>query len=305
MENFLLGEYIKQRRLDLGLTQGEVCAGICDTITLSRLENGRQTPSRSRIKAILQRLGLPDSRYIALMSKNELELEALKQEIESCNAFRRVDEGFEKLARLEQLAEPDDQLTRQFILRSRVVLGHAGRRYTHRQALALLEQAIRLTSPRFDPDEVERGLYTVDEIRIISLIAITYSEMDQNRKAADLYYQLLRYIRRHLGEVSTSGEVLPGVLYNYARVLDLCGHYQEGLDYAREGKAACLRYGQYQFLPGCTAIYAECCHFLHRDAESLRCYRQAYYLYQAFGDERNREIVEQEAWRYHSARFED
>ena len=35
MQNFLLGEYIRQRRLDLGLTQAEVCSGICEPITLS------------------------------------------------------------------------------------------------------------------------------------------------------------------------------------------------------------------------------------------------------------------------------
>ena len=29
MQNYKLGEYIRQRRLDLGLTQEQVCAGIC------------------------------------------------------------------------------------------------------------------------------------------------------------------------------------------------------------------------------------------------------------------------------------
>ena len=86
MQNFLLGEFIRQRRLDLGLTQEEVCNGICEPITLSRIENGKQTPSRSRINAILQRLDLPDDRYYALLSKDELEIEALEKEIVACNA---------------------------------------------------------------------------------------------------------------------------------------------------------------------------------------------------------------------------
>ena len=76
MKNVFLGEYIKQRRLDLGLTQEQLCDGICEPMTLSRLENGKQTPSRNRINALLQRLGLPDDRYFALLSKNELEMEA-------------------------------------------------------------------------------------------------------------------------------------------------------------------------------------------------------------------------------------
>ena len=40
MKNVFLGEYIKQRRLDLGLTQEQLCDGICEPVTLSRLENG-------------------------------------------------------------------------------------------------------------------------------------------------------------------------------------------------------------------------------------------------------------------------
>lgn len=81
MKNVFLGEYVKQRRLDLGLTQEQLCDGICEPMTLSRLENGKQTPSRNRINALLQRLGLPDDRYFALLSKNELEMEALQKEI--------------------------------------------------------------------------------------------------------------------------------------------------------------------------------------------------------------------------------
>lgn len=97
MKNVFLGEYVKQRRLDLGLTQEQLCYGICEPMTLSRLENGKQTPSRNRINALLQRLGLPDDRYFALLSKNELEMEALQKEIVACNVTEKVPEGFEKL----------------------------------------------------------------------------------------------------------------------------------------------------------------------------------------------------------------
>lgn len=43
MQNFFLGDYIRQRRLELGLTQEQVCEGICEPITLSRIENGKQS----------------------------------------------------------------------------------------------------------------------------------------------------------------------------------------------------------------------------------------------------------------------
>lgn len=81
MQNILIGDYIKQRRKELKLTQEQVCDGICDPVSLSRIENGKQTPKRSIINALLQRLGLPDARYYALASESELKIEALKKKL--------------------------------------------------------------------------------------------------------------------------------------------------------------------------------------------------------------------------------
>lgn len=213
MKNVFLGEYIKQRRLDLGLTQEQLCDGICEPMTLSRLENGKQTPSRNRINALLQRLGLPDDRYFALLSKNELEMEALQKEIVACNANHRVEEGFETLKKFEQIADHDDQIAQQFILRSKVLLGRLDQRYTPQEQIDLLMQAIRLTVPRFNLDEIERFFYSTDEIKIINQIGIAYSDDGQNKKAADIYYQLLKYVRKHFEETITSVGILPMVYF--------------------------------------------------------------------------------------------
>ena len=41
MKEVFLGEVIRQRRLELGLTQEELCEGICEPMTISRFEIGR------------------------------------------------------------------------------------------------------------------------------------------------------------------------------------------------------------------------------------------------------------------------
>lgn len=305
MQNFFLGDYIKQKRLDLGLTQEQLCDGICEPMTLSRLENGKQTPSRNRINALLQRLSLPDDRYFALLSKNELEMEALQKEIVACNVTEQVAEGFEKLAQFEALAAPDDQIAQQFALRSRVLLGRLEGRYTPMEQITLLMQAIRLTVPRFDLENIESFLYTKDEITIINQIGLAYSDDEQNKKAAEIYYQLLRYVRKHFKETITLIGVLPLVLYNYARVLDLCGRYEEGAALAKEGQDACIQYGHYQFLSGFLEIYAECCFFLGRTNKSAKAYRQAYYLCELIGNKENLDITRKEAKEYLGLVFQD
>lgn len=298
MQNFFLGDYIKQKRLDLGLTQEQLCEGICEPMTLSRLENGKQTPSRNRINALLQRMGLPDDRYFALLSKNELEMEALQKEIVACNVTERVDEGFEKLAQFEQLADPDDQIAKQFALRSRVLLGRLDGRYTPPEQITLLMQAIRLTIPRFDLDEIEHFLYTKDEITIINQIGLAYSDDGQNKKAAEIYYQLLRYVRKHFKETLISIGVLPLVLYNYARVLDLCGRYEEGAEIAQQCRKACIQYGHYQELPRCLEVEAECRHFMGDEETSKELYYQSYYLCKIIEYQIGLEIVKKEAKEY-------
>lgn len=298
MQNFFLGDYIKQKRLDLGLTQEQLCDGICEPMTLSRLENGKQTPSRNRINALLQRMGLPDDRYFALLSKNELEMEALQKEIVACNVTEQVAEGFEKLAQFEALAAPDDQIAQQFILSSKVLLGRLDGRYMPREQIDMLMQAIRLTVPRFDLENIESFLYTKDEITIINQIGLAYSDDGQNKKAAEIYYQLLRYVRKHFKETITLIGALPLVLYNYARVLDLCGRYEEGAELAQECRKACIQYGHYQELPRCLEIEAECRHFMGDEETSKELYYQSYYLCKVVEYQVGLEIVKKEAKEY-------
>lgn len=303
MQNFFLGDYIRQRRLELGLTQEQVCEGICEPITLSRIENGKQTPSRVRINAILQRLDLPDDRYYALLTKNELEIEALEKEIVACNATGRVEEGFKQIEKLEAFAE-GEPLIQQFIIRSRLLLEQVEKRYTEQEEIEILTQAIRLTVPDFNTEEIEKKLYTRDEIKIINQIANAYSCAGNQKKAADIFYQMLKYIRKHIKETITSAGVLPMILYNYARVLDLAGRYEEGIEYALETKEVCIKYGHYQYLPRCIEIYGECCYFLGKIEESKKAYRQAYYICEAIGDV-NLGVTKEEAKKYLNLEFED
>lgn len=304
MQNIFIGECIRQRRKELNLTQEQVCDGICDPVSLSRIENGKQTPRRSVINALLQRLGLPDDRYYALVSENELEMEALRKEIIACNATGKVSEGFEKLAQFEKLSAPNDPIAQQFILRSREVLGCLDRRYTPQERIDLLIQAIRLTVPRFELDQIEQCLYSKDEIKIINQIVIAYSDDGQNEKAAEFYAQLLRYVRKHFKETITSIGSLPMILYNYARVLDLCDRYKEGAELAQEGRKACIQYGHYQYLPNCLEIEAECRHFMGDDKSSRELYCQSYYLCKVIGYQVGLDVVIKEAKEYLDMEFE-
>lgn len=290
MREIPIGAYIRQNREAQGLTQHQLCEGICEPATISRIENGQQTPYRSRLSALLQRLGLPDDRYFALLSPNEIEISSLQAEIVSCGVHGRRERGLELIAKLENIMEADDHITRQFILRSRVLLGD----YGFEEQLDMLLEAIRLTVPRFDLDKIESFLYSFDEIKIINQIGNAYAEAEQHKKAIDVYSRLLRYVQTHNSNITQSTGQLVLVAYNYARELDACQLYKDAIEIADLCRQTCINYGHYQFLPGALHIMAECYHFTGDDEKSRDLYLQAYGIYKATGNERDLQFLKED-----------
>lgn len=308
MKEIPIGEAVKRKREELGLTQEQVCLGICDICTMSRLENHRQMPSHRTLVAILQRLGMPEDRYYALLSDREVELERMENEIvRSAVRFERAtgedrsalrEEALKMLAELERLAGPEDRLARQLVLRSRVLLGKPEGRWPLEQSVPMLLEAIRLTAPRFDPEDLGRGPYTDREMKIVNQMAQEYIFAGEYAEAAGLLDQLLRYAQGHLRDIPPVRARIPLICHNYAIALAYLQRYEDARNIAEIGREICVNSRYTNFLPDLLATIAECSHFLGDDEKSLTNYRQAYYIYEALENTIDKEIVRDEAQKY-------
>lgn len=304
MDEFQLGTYIKKRREELGISQEEICKGLCAVSSLSRIENNQQDPSRSLTMNLLERLGLSQDKFTALWGQKDIHVGALKREIiRDMIRLRRAskedrsqitEQILGKLAELETITNPDDRSIRQFLLAHRARLGS----YSIDERLSIQLEAIRLTCPKFDPEDFQRGRYNMGECRLINQIANTYSQGGQRKRAIDIYRQLLWNIEKYDKELVEYAGIFCLAAHNYAIDLGKETHYLEAVEIADQGKKTCLNYGEYQFLPGFLAIQAECCYFLGDKIKSRELYLQAYYVYKAFGDEPNREIMQQNLKEY-------
>lgn len=86
------------------------------------------------------------------------------------------------LNRLKNVVDDDDRLTQQFILRSKAVLGAIDKRYGFKEQIQLLTDAIHLTIPEFDLNEIDNWLYSFDELKTIIQIANVYSNFEKMNK---------------------------------------------------------------------------------------------------------------------------
>lgn len=315
MREIRIGEYIKRRRQELGLLQKDVCEGICEPATLSRLENGKQTPSRNMVNALLERLDLPADRYFGLLRDNEAEIENLQEDIIALNmAFERSVEpektnvkkcAYAKISELEQLAGEDDKTTQQFILRTKALLGREdGGSYSKDEKLFMLMDAIHLTVPRFDLHHINNFLYCLEEVITINQIAGVYTIHGQHEKAAEIYGQLLEYVRNHYQNILKSRGHLPLVAFNYARVLNLCGRNEEALEAVELGWQACIDYRNYQMLPRIVHTMALIYHDLGNAEKSKELYCEAYYLCKVIDDQRGLFLLQQDAREQYGIEFE-
>ena len=289
MQVQLFRELIQRRRKDLGWTQEYASEGICEQFTLSRIETGDQNPSYKTVKALLEKLGLPEARYYALLSDDELMLENLQTEAKAQvvrfsqatpeEKPRQREKAMELLRTLQEKAAEDDHLTRQFIIGLEVVLGGPEGPYPLEKQKSMLTEAIRLTVPRFDFSDLGNFFYTKGEIQLIGQLAIAYAEDGQTDKAFPLYHQLLEHIQRQNQPFEQYVPHLTMVAFNYALALNKESCWEESAEIAQIGRKACVDYGYYQFLPGLLALLANCYSHQGNRVESLECYYRAYYLY--------------------------
>lgn len=305
MDKVYIGEIIREERVRQKVSQEKLCEEICSPVTLSRLENGAQPPSYPKVKALLERLGLSDDLYKVVNSADELRAETLGKEIRAkVIAFEKAvgpekeaqrAEAWEATQRLEELAG-DEPSIRQRIVQDRCVLGTERGPYSPAEQRELLLGALKLTKPRFDPEGLDRSRYTQEEISLINQIAVTYAWEGNSDPAINLYRQLFAYIQTHNQQLSRYASQLTMVAFNYARELGLSGQYTDAIQIAEIGRATSNQYGSHQFHPGLLHILAECWHYLKDDEKSSELYLQAFYLYRAFGDKDNLEILKKDAW---------
>lgn len=304
MKQIHIGEIIKQRRLELKLTQEELCEGICEPPTMSRIEKGHQTPTHSKLKALLNRLNLPSEKYYALMSKNELEIEKLKNEIIDCNTRQLHKEGLAKIDELFSKLDEDDHVTHQFIQRSKALLGKLQNGdvvpYSAEEKLTLLFSAIHMTIPNFDIDEIGSHWYSLDELKIINQIAVVYSDNNQDRKAIDIYYQLMKHIKKHLTINFDNVSIAILIAYNYSRILCRKKQYEDAYEMAEWGMQYVIKWGRASHAGGLLYVLGESQYRLGNIEASKNYYIRSYYAFQIMGNPTDAEIMLQNIKEYYS-----
>lgn len=276
MKAYNIGLFIKKKREEQHIRQEDLCRGICDKSTLSRIERGKQEPSSGILGVLLQRLGINEDQLAVLLGPKDFEISDLQKEIVALNSQREYEKAAEKIRRLEQLVEPTDKITQQFILRCKA-LAYFPEDYPASRDLLL--QALSLTLPDFDFDHISNYLLGIEEVKILNQLANSYSEAGDRRFAIHIYRQLFEDSRKQLLNSEAKVSLVIMISYNYSRLLGLERRYEEEIEIATIGQKACIQYNKTRGLGGLLLNISCALHELGRNEESKSKIIDSFYAY--------------------------
>ena len=283
MKAYNIGDCIRQLREEQNVNQEDLCHGLCNKSTLSRIERGCHVPSIGTVALLLQRLGVNEDSLSFLLGTTELEISNLHKEIEALNAQKKYDEALQKIGQMEQLTDPKDRVMQQFLLRSKALAGYLqdGQRvdYDNLTKREMLLRAIELTHPNFSLDNIGKCLLGIDEIKTINQIAITYSDAGDRRYAIHIYRQLFEYPRSRFYNTEAEVSVLTMLAYNYSTLLGRERRYEECIEYAQMGYEACIKYNKARMLGGLILKWGYALQKLGQEEESKSKIKDSYHAY--------------------------
>ena len=108
-----IGELIRVNRVNKKITQAMLSEGICTEVSLSRIESGRQVPSRGTFEALMEALGLSPGVYPSFLTNVDKKAYELQHDFDKYYSEEKYTEAahaLDKLEKLPKLELPYEQL---------------------------------------------------------------------------------------------------------------------------------------------------------------------------------------------------
>ncbi len=227
---YQVGEVIRKTREGLGITQEELCEGICSAETLSRIETGKRSPSRAKFQALMERMGKCSERYMPFVHSGDMKMIVLAMDINIMLARHRYAETEKMLEEFRQKIDLNDNVNRQFVEKTQALIDFYLHRITAKEKRERLTQALLYTVPNYKNRTLPIGIYSRHELMIFCNIACSYSDEDN----LDIAIGMLRQVEHYFNTVHVSRDerVITETLMmsNLGQCLGIRGDTKEALE---------------------------------------------------------------------------
>lgn len=267
MQNNTLGETIRSLRKQAGLSQEELADGICSAVSISRIENGLQMPSRFVLEELLSKLGVGIYQIcnIFYMNENQRAFEERADFVNKLISEEKWSKAKEQLSALTENAKEsaaNEQLY--LLLDSSIKLHEQG---SPDEILTSLKQALSLTKPNIDLVDFSNTLLSIREVNILNAILATLIRLDKIGEAIRLGEELMCALKKHESGLKEYQILKINLIFNLAQCMEIENRYKEELIYVELAEDLSINSAEQMLLPEIEFIKAKTNHLLGNDDE--------------------------------------
>jgi tetratricopeptide (TPR) repeat protein len=216
--------------------------------TLSRIETGRQNPSRDVYELLMERMGRIRERAYSMLSVSDFKiLEKMRQFeafIQACD-YNRAEYTLEDIRR--NLGSTN--LDRQYAIRAESLVSYRLKRITTEEFLMQLQKAIRITIPRFGEISLSNWPLTFNEVTILLNISTAYSENEEYQKGIEVLEEVYTALKQSYIDNEQRAIMQVVILNNLSKWYGLVENHQRAIDTANQGIEICKEFKIGNILP--------------------------------------------------------
>lgn len=235
---YCAGDMMKRYRESLQISQESLCERICSVQTLSRLENGHQTPRRKVYQQLMERMGKGTERAYAMIFGKNLQILDDVREYEKAVYKSEYEKADELLRKLEATAD-DSPASRQYVLSGRAVVDCQLERILPQECRKQLLEALEITIDK--PLKQDFGRYPLmdNELLILCSIADTYFWEKKVKQGIELLETILEGMRSGYRAREQYRTIEIMIVSHLVLMYGEQGNHKEALELARQGLAIC------------------------------------------------------------------
>lgn len=175
-------EMLRDMRKNQGISQSALQS--CTQGSLSRIENGKQSPSRRRVVEIAKELGVNKSYYISRVQSEDYDLYELCHWRNQAGFNLELDKTKEMLNELEKKLDMSVPLNRQYIEACRIGVEKVQEKIEPKEAVQQLERVLKYTMPDYKTGKMR--IPSREEFVILNLMAGLMKKSGEIKKGLQL-----------------------------------------------------------------------------------------------------------------------
>jgi transcriptional regulator with XRE-family HTH domain len=251
---YSIGTMISALRKKAGLTLKQLCRGICDKSTLSRIEQDISQGSYFTLEAIMQRLGRDINLYnnFFLSKKDFIAVQLRDRIILLISEYDHTGAAI-LLKQFSQIENINQQnVNRQFLKMIEALLFSINHEEPHPDTPSMLLEALRITYPKFDERDIDKHPLSYYEIWILNQYACYFMDVHDFSKAALVFRRLHFILNSRYIDYFEKARMYTTVLFNYSSCLGRAERWNEAITILSDGENFDRNHNRLIDLPGLT-----------------------------------------------------